>query len=80
MHQKHAKKGAKSMQKPLFLMLYPLFCAHMSGAEFQYSDLIWGVFCGQMANLGAENGGKKGQLSLLVEAICGDFRWKHDFQ
>ncbi len=30
-----------------------------------------------MANLIAESGGSKGQLSLLVEAICRDFR-KHD--
>ena len=52
----------------------------MSGAEFQYSELIGRVFCGQMANLVAESGGNKGQLSLLVEAICRDFRWKHDFQ
>ena len=30
-----------------------------------------------MVNLVAENGGNKGQLSLLVEAICRDFR-HHD--
>ena len=30
-----------------------------------------------MANLVAESGGNKGQLSLLVEAICRDFR-EHD--
>ena len=30
-----------------------------------------------MANLVAESGGNKGQLSLLIEAICRDFR-QHD--
>ena len=30
-----------------------------------------------MVNLVAESGGNKGQLSLLVEAICRDFR-QHD--
>ena len=49
----------------------------MSGAEFQYPDLSWKEPCGMMANLVAESGGNKGQLSLLVEAICRDFR-QHD--
>ena len=49
----------------------------MSGSEFQYPDLTWKETCGQMANLVAESGGNKGQLSLLVEAICRDFR-THD--
>ena len=43
----------------------------MSGSEFQYSDLSWKETCGQMANLVAESGGNKGQLSLLVEAGAG---------
>jgi hypothetical protein len=30
-----------------------------------------------MANLVAENGGNKGQLTYLLEAICRDFR-QHD--
>ena len=49
----------------------------MSGAEFQYPDLSWKEPCGQMANLVAESGGNKGQLSHLVEAICRNFR-QHD--
>ena len=52
---------------------FPPLGAHMSGSEFQYPDLTWKETCGQMANLVAESGGNKGQLSLLVEAICRDF-------
>ena len=51
-----------------------LLGAHVSGAEFMYPDLSWKEPCGMMANLVAESGGKKGQLSTLVEAICRDFR------
>lgn len=58
-------------------MFFPILGAHVSGAEFQYPDLTWKELCGQMANLVAESGGNKGQLSLLVEAICRDFR-QHD--
>ncbi len=32
----------------------------------------------QMANLVAESGGNKGQLSHLVDAICRDFRLHDD--
>ncbi len=35
--------------------------------------MFWKETCGQMANLVADTGGNKGQLSLLVEAICRDF-------
>ena len=58
-------------------MLFPILGAHVSGSEFQYPDLTWKELCGQMANLVAESGGNKGQLSLLVEAICRDYR-QHD--
>ena len=58
-------------------MLFPLLGAHMSGSEFQYSDLSWKDFCGQMANLVGDSGCNKGRLSNLVEAICLDFR-RHD--
>ena len=53
--------------------VFPVLGAHLSGAEFQYPDLTWKETCGQMANLVADTGGNKGQLSLLVEAICRDF-------
>ena len=65
------------MYEPLVPMFFPILGAHVSGAEFQYPDLTWKELCGQMANLVAESGGNKGQLSLLVEAICRDFR-QHD--
>ena len=65
------------MFEPLFPMLFPALGAHISDAEFQYPDLIWKEMCGQMAHLVADSGNNKGQLSLLVEAICRDFR-QHD--
>ena len=65
------------MHAPLIPMLFPILGAHVSGSEFQYPDLTWKELCGQMANLVAESGGNKGQLSLLVEAICRDYR-QHD--
>ena len=68
---------SKDMHEPLVPMLFPVLGAHLSGAEFQYPDLSWKELCGQMANLVAESGGNKGQLSQLVEAICRDFR-QHD--
>ena len=68
---------SKDMHAPLIPMLFPILAAHVSGSEFQYPDLTWKELCGQMANLVAESGGNKGQLSLLVEAICRDFR-QHD--
>ena len=68
---------SKDMHEPLVPMLFPVLGAHVSGAEFQYPDHSWKELCGQMANLVAESGGNKGQLSQLVEAICRDFR-EHD--
>ncbi len=70
-------QASKDMYEPLVPMFFPVLGAHMSGAEFQYPDLTWKETCGQMANLVSDTGGNKGQLSLLVEAICRDFR-KHD--
>ena len=58
-------------------MLFPILAARVSGSEFQYPDLTWKELCGMMANLVADSGYNKGQLSLLVEAICRDFR-QHD--
>ncbi len=65
------------MHAPLIPMLFPILAAHVSGSEFQYPDLTWKELCGMMANLVADSGCNKGQLSLLVEAICRDFR-QHD--
>jgi hypothetical protein len=58
-------------------MLFPSLGAHISGAEFQYPDYSWKEPTGLMANLVADSGCNKGQLSYLVEAICRDFR-EHD--
>ena len=68
---------SKDMYEPLIPMIFPVFGAHISGTEFQYPDLTWKETSGMMANLVAESGGNKGQLSSLVEAICRDFR-RHD--
>ena len=62
-------QASKDMHEPFVPMLFPVLGAHISGAEFQYLDLSWKEPCGQMANLVAESGGNKGQLSNLVEAI-----------
>ncbi len=60
---------SKDMHEPLVPMLFPILGAYISGTEFQYPDLSWKETCGMMANLVAESGGNKGQLSYLVEAI-----------
>ena len=65
---------SKDVREPLVPMLFPILGAHISGTEFQYPDLSWKEPCGMMANLVAESGGNKGQLSQIVEAICRDFR------
>ena len=70
-------QASKDMHAPLVPMLFPVLGAHVCGAEFQYPDLTWKELCGQMANLVAESGGNKGQLSQLVDAICRDFH-EHD--
>ena len=70
-------QASKDMREPLVPMLFPVLGAQVSDAEFQYPDLTWKELCGQMANLVAESGGNKGQLSYLVEAICRSSR-AHD--
>ena len=65
---------SKDMHAPLIPMLFPILGAHVSGSEFQYPDLTWKELCGQMANLVAESGDNKGQLSLFVEVIIRMFR------
>ena len=62
-------QASKDMREPLVPILFPILGAHISGTEFQYPDLSWKETCGMMANLVAESGGNKGQLSYLVEAI-----------
>jgi len=71
---------SKDMHEPLVPMLFPILGAHVSGTEFQYPDLTWKELCGQMANLVADSGCNKGQLSNIVEAICRDFRQHDDIE
>ena len=68
---------SRDMQQSVTPMLFSPLGAHISGAEFQYPDLSWKETSGMLANLVAESGAGKGQLSALVEAICRDFR-QHD--
>ena len=68
---------SRDMHQPLVPTLFPILGAHISGAEFMYPDQSWKEMCGMMANLVADSGAGKGQLSGLVEAICRDFR-QHD--
>ena len=70
-------QASKNMHESLVPMLFPSFGAHISGTEFQYLDLSWKEPGGMMANLVADFGGNKGQLSNLEEAICRKFS-KHD--
>ncbi len=53
-------QASKDMREPLVPMLFPPLGAHVSGSEFHYPALSWKELCGQMANLVAESGGKKG--------------------
>ena len=70
-------QASKDMHEPLVPMLFPILGAHMSGSEFQYPDLSWKELTGMMANLVAQSGDNKGQLTTLAKAICRDFR-QHD--
>ena len=67
-------QASKDIQEPLVPMFFPSLGAHVSGAEFMYPDNSWKELCGLMANIVADSGGNKGQLSPLVEAICIDSR------
>ena len=70
-------QASKDMYEPLVPMFFPIFGAHMSGAEFQYPDFSWKELTGLMANLVAKSGDNKGQLTTLAKAICRDFS-QHD--
>ena len=60
---------SKDVQEPIVPMLFPIFGAHISGAEFQYPDLSWKEPTGMMANLVANSGDNKGQLTSLAKAM-----------
>ena len=70
-------QASKDMHEPLVPMLFPSLGAHINGAEFQYPDRSWKEPCGMMAQLVANSGDNKGQLTDLVKAICRDFT-RHD--
>ena len=53
---------SKDMHEPLVPMLFPVLGAHVSGSEFQYPDLSWKDFCGQMGNLMLKNEGVLHQI------------------
>ena len=58
-------------------MFFFILGAHLKETEFLYPDQNWKEPCGMMANLVAESGGNKVQLTNLVEALCHAFR-THD--
>ena len=68
-------QASKDMYEPLIPMFFPVLGAHISGTEFQYPDLTWKETSGMMANLVAESGENKGQLSQIVETICREY-WR----
>ena len=43
-------QASKDMHEPLVSMLFPVLSAKVSGAEFQYPDLIWKEMCVKMRN------------------------------
>ena len=52
-------QASKDMYEPLVPMFFPIFGAHICGAEFQYPDFSWKEPCGMMANLVAKSGDNK---------------------
>ena len=62
---------SKDMQEPLVPMPFPVLAAHLTNVKFLYPDLTYYELCGQMANLVAESGGNKGQLSHLTIGLIG---------
>ena len=71
-------QASEGIQEPLVPMFFPVLGAHISGAEFQYPDLIWKEPTGMMANLVGDSGCNKGQLSNLADALCRDFRQRDE--
>ena len=65
MHQNPALAASKDMYEPLVPMFFPVLGAHMGGTEYQYPDLSWKEPTGIMANLVANSGDNKGQLTTL---------------
>ena len=55
-------------------MLFPIISAYISVRKNITFFTRMEVFFAQMANLVAESGGNKGQLSYLIVTICWDFQ------
>lgn len=70
---------SKDMRQPILPMLFPALGAHISDAKFLYPSNVYMQTSGMMANLVADSGAGKGQLTKLVKAICRDFT-THDHQ
>ena len=62
-------QASKDMYEPLVPMFFPVLGAHISGAEFMYSDNKYYELCGQMGHLIGPSGIGKAQFSHPVEAI-----------
>ena len=56
-------QASKDMYEPLVPMFFPSLGAHVCGVEFMYPDYSWKELCGLMANIVADSGCNKGQLS-----------------
>lgn len=57
------------MQKPIFPIEIPAFNTNLTLVKFLYSDDKYHDLCGQMANLVAESGDNKGQLSPTCRGV-----------
>ena len=70
-------QASKTMYEPLAPMYFPSLGAHVAGCEFMYPSGEWKEPCGLIGHICADFSGNKGQVGLLAEAICRDFR-THD--
>ena len=61
------------MHAPLVPMLFPILSPHMSGSEFQYSDLIWKELYGIMTN----QAGINANICRLPEPSRAHSRYPH---
>ncbi len=58
-------QASKDMRKPLFRCFFPILSVHISGAEYQYPDLILKEPCGKMANRMSESGVSQDDLEVV---------------
>ena len=72
MHQIPALKGVKRHAGTPLSDAFPPLGAHVSDAEFQHPDTLGRRYVAFGQHRSRFGGGNKGQLSLLMEAICRD--------